>query len=392
MKVSAAVKAVSPNSRSASSGRTVRSWPIMPPTRALTRRAGRTGPGSGAARAARRAGGVGGRWHQAGCEVDAGGGAPVVGSAERAPTGRWPAALEQAGAGHGPLAVAAHHRDRPGGDAAGRRGRRARRGRRRGGARRPTRCPGGRRAPSAIVAARRAGWTPIGRPARAQASMPPSSSPRIASWPIGEALADQVGSVGVVVEDEHDGPVEVDEPAEPAGEPRPVLDRHRPRVCRGERRRSGGRRRARRRRRGARTVSRSSEARSGHLPGRGRAAPVRSRRAGGSRREAAQPVESASTKRSSSSMRSSGLVARSWPMVVVRRAGRRRAERPGTVGGVHGQVVGQGEDLRSQRPEQLAGELLAVARRRAGRCGRPRRPSATHPRTAPPGRPSSTSR
>ena len=36
MKVSVAVKAVSPNSSSASSGRTVRSWPIMPPTSALT--------------------------------------------------------------------------------------------------------------------------------------------------------------------------------------------------------------------------------------------------------------------------------------------------------------------------------------------------------------------
>ena len=36
MNVSVAVKAVSPNSASASSGRTVRSWPIMPPTRALT--------------------------------------------------------------------------------------------------------------------------------------------------------------------------------------------------------------------------------------------------------------------------------------------------------------------------------------------------------------------
>ena len=36
MKVSAAVNAVSPNTRSASSGRTVRSWPIIPPTSALT--------------------------------------------------------------------------------------------------------------------------------------------------------------------------------------------------------------------------------------------------------------------------------------------------------------------------------------------------------------------
>src|SRR5947208_585530 len=36
MKVSAAVNAVKWNSRSASNGRTVRSWPIIPPTRALT--------------------------------------------------------------------------------------------------------------------------------------------------------------------------------------------------------------------------------------------------------------------------------------------------------------------------------------------------------------------
>ena len=36
MNVSVAVNAVSPNSCSASSGRTVRSWPIIPPTSALT--------------------------------------------------------------------------------------------------------------------------------------------------------------------------------------------------------------------------------------------------------------------------------------------------------------------------------------------------------------------
>jgi hypothetical protein len=36
MKVSVAEKAVSPNSSSASSGRTVRSWPIIPPTSAFT--------------------------------------------------------------------------------------------------------------------------------------------------------------------------------------------------------------------------------------------------------------------------------------------------------------------------------------------------------------------
>ena len=36
MNVSAAVNAVSPNTSSARRGRTVRSWPIIPPTRALT--------------------------------------------------------------------------------------------------------------------------------------------------------------------------------------------------------------------------------------------------------------------------------------------------------------------------------------------------------------------
>ena len=44
----------------------------------------------------------------------------------------------------------------------------------------------------------------------------------------GEALADEVDAVGAVVEDEHHGPVEGDQPTEPAGEHRSVLDRDRP--------------------------------------------------------------------------------------------------------------------------------------------------------------------
>jgi hypothetical protein len=36
------------------------------------------------------------------------------------------------------------------------------------------------------------------------------------------------------------------------------------------------------------------------------------------------------------------------------------AERPGTVCRVHGEVVGEDEDLVAQRPEQLCGEFLAV--------------------------------
>ena len=137
--------------------------------------------------------------------------------------------------------------------------------------------PGGRRAPfrpcrSAVDERDRLDREPGGRPG-GDAAVELAEDRVVAD---GEALADEVGAVGVVVEDEHDGPVEGDEPAEPAGEHAPVLDRERTRrMCAARSRRWAGRRRARRRRRAwRRTVSRSSRGEGGELGVEARAAPV----------------------------------------------------------------------------------------------------------------------
>ena len=98
---------------SASSGRTVRSWPIIPPTSALTAtssanwaRFSRSPSRSGRPRVGRAADGS----SSAGVQRGAVRGGPVVGATVEHGDVAASGALEDAGGGHRPLAVPAHHR------------------------------------------------------------------------------------------------------------------------------------------------------------------------------------------------------------------------------------------------------------------------------------------
>ena len=95
---------------SASSGSTVRSWPSMPPTRALTATS-RLNWARLARSPSRMRRGVGGGGRSRGRPP---GVRPVAvaqssGPPTRTATSRWPARCEQAGGGHGAFAVPAHH-------------------------------------------------------------------------------------------------------------------------------------------------------------------------------------------------------------------------------------------------------------------------------------------
>ena len=162
------------------------------------------------------------RWrHRPVVERPAGGGRPVVGAAVEHADVSVAAGGEEAGAGHGPLAVAAHHGERPVGNVGAWRWRRARRGAAPGtwpasyslawrtSTTRPVMAAGSTRR-----------WWRSARPLARQASMPPVELADEVLVADVEALADQLVAVLVVVEDEHERPVRVDEPAEPAGERR----------------------------------------------------------------------------------------------------------------------------------------------------------------------------
>ena len=245
MNVSAAVNLVSPNSSSASSGRTVRSWPIMPPTRALTPTSSEnwarfsrspSGPASvgGRGRCAHRPTASG--WPLQ-CR-------PGVGAAVEHRHVAVAAGGEDAGAGHRPFAVPAHHRHRPVGDGAV------------GEAAeldvdRPGDVAGLELAALADVDhgaddlvrvdERDPGDLAAGRSPGVDAAVELADDVLVADV---EALADDLVAVLVVAGDDHDRPVEVDEPAEPAGEHR------------SQRRSRSNRARARRRTR--RSVGRST--------------------------------------------------------------------------------------------------------------------------------------
>lgn len=178
----------------------------------------------------------------------------------------------------------------------------------------------------------------------------------------GEALADEVGAVDRVVEHEHDGPVEVDEPAEPAGEHRAVLDRDRPggvRPCEG----------------GDRAGVDEGGAVGEVLPDgvEIEAGQVRYRRVQ-ARADAVQlgelgEVVGEGPEASHEGLHESVLVVDPHKRVGgsldadggrPRRSGRRRAEGPGAMGRVHRQVIGQRQDLGMEGPEQVAGEVVAA--------------------------------
>ena len=97
---------------------------------------------------------------------------------------------------------------------------------------------GGRRSPcrSIVGRARRAGSRSIGRPASVHASMPPSSSPTRFSWPTSRHWRTSSSRSWSSSSDEHERPVGLDEPAEPAGEHRSQRVRHRARDVPGRER------------------------------------------------------------------------------------------------------------------------------------------------------------
>ena len=224
--------------RSASSGRTVRSWPIIPPTRALTptssenwARFARSPRWTGAARPGRAGAVIGAGLQRRPVAVG-----PVVGSADEHGDVAAAGAGEQARGGHGPLAVPAHHD-----------GRAARGRRRRGPARSPSStcsapgtCPAANSlswrtsstATPAVAARQRAGLDERdGRDGTA------AGGPRVdaAGELAGEVLVADLRAcqttrgVLVGVEDEDERPVGGDEPAEPGGERGAQRDRHRAR-------------------------------------------------------------------------------------------------------------------------------------------------------------------
>ena len=144
MNVSVAVNAVRPNTRSASSGSTVRSWPIIPPTSALTPTSSEN-----CARFSRRPSRIGLRVsrHSIVSSGAAGRVRPVVGTAREHATGRahrWPRGSQAAVIARSPcphITVTG-----PSGTTSSRdRGCRARCSPRRARGRRRTRCVGGRR-------------------------------------------------------------------------------------------------------------------------------------------------------------------------------------------------------------------------------------------------------
>ena len=179
-KVVVAVNAVSPKVRSASSGRTVRSWPIIPPTSALTatsrqnwaRFSRKPEPAPPGRRGERSCAGV----ERAVASAQSLGPTDEHGDVARVPcaASSWRRSLLARRVRTSPPPVRRAARLRAAS--------RARRGSAPGTCPARTRCAGGRRAtvrrnPSAA----RSGVLSTGRPAARQASMPPSSSPRMCS-------------------------------------------------------------------------------------------------------------------------------------------------------------------------------------------------------------------